>query len=170
MTSRLSPQLRSTLGSYLWGRSICWWDGEPSYGRGNSLHRSCALFSLAACNTWDFCILWYILRYDISRCYFGLVWLGIALVRFVLVFGSFADFREIWWVAPFGKFSEFGTRYWYDNDIYHYWIIFVQFVSTFDVFSIFRKTGRICWFRCFTSFRILFPIGVLTPDFHGFHV
>ena len=121
------------------------------------------------CNTQDFYRLCYILIYDIYQCYDGLVLFGIALVRFISSFDSFAVIREIWPVAPCGELSVFWDDYRCDYDIYQFEIIFGWFVSNFDSFSIFRKTGRFRRYLGLPGFWLLFFFGVLIPNFGNPH-
>ena len=93
--------------------------------------------------------------------------LGIALVRSVFCFGSFAVFRENWPVAPFGEFFEFFTKYGYDSDRYHLDIIFVCLYQLSRFSAVFEIYGQYRGFLRLPGFRVFPKIGVLTPDFRG---
>jgi hypothetical protein len=81
----------------------------------------------------------------------------------------FAVLRENGLVAPFGEIYEFCTWYRCDSDKYNFRFIFIWFIPSFVIFSVFRKTVRFRRYGVLPSFRILFSVGVLIPDFGDLH-
>ena len=80
--------------------------------------------------------------------------LGVALVRSILSFGSFAVLREIWPVSPLGEISVFYTGYRCDMGGYHLDITFVWFVSIFGFSAVFEKCRQLRWFLRLPVFRV----------------
>jgi hypothetical protein len=86
------------------------------------------------------------------------------------VFWQFRRFSGNWPIAPFGEFFEFDTKYGYDSDRYHLDIIFVCLYQLLRFSAVFEIYGQYRGFLRLPGFRVFLKIGVLIPNFHGFHV